>query len=106
MFLIKLKFGQGCRLLNRCGIFTAQRLTSNMSGSTKNRPSVYVTRRVPMSGIELLQQHCNLTQWNHDEPIPREELLKNVAGKDALFCLLTEKIDDEVLEAAGGYRSI
>ena len=74
-----------------------------MSSSTKNLPSVFVTRRVPMSGIELLRQHCNLTQWNNDEPIPREELLKNVAGKDALFCLLTEKIDDEVLEAAGGY---
>ena len=105
MFLIKWKFGQACRLLNRSGSLAAQRLTSNMSGSTKNRPSVYVTRRVPMSGIELLQQHCNLTQWNRDEPIPREELLKNVAGKDALFCLLTEKIDDEVLEAAGWYKS-
>ncbi len=72
-----------------------------MSGSAKKLPSVYVTRRVPMSGVELLKQHCEVTQWNSDDPVPREELLKNVAGKDALFCLLTEKIDGEVLDAAG-----
>ena len=84
-------------LLSRCGAFTSRRY--KMSSSAK--PSVYVTRRVPMRGIELLSEHCNIEQWNKDDPIPRAELLKNVAGKDALFCLLTEKIDDEVLEAAG-----
>ena len=96
-----IKFVRSYSLLNRCRAFTSQKLVHKMSSSTKERPSVYVTRRVPMRGIELLSEHCNITQWNHDDPIPRDELLKNVAGKDALFCLLTEKIDDEVLAAAG-----
>ena len=39
--------------------------------------------------------------WKLPSPIPREELLKKVSGKDGLFCLLTEKIDKEVLEAGG-----
>ena len=39
--------------------------------------------------------------WKMPSPIPREELLKRIPGKDALYCLLTEKIDKEVLDAAG-----
>lgn len=34
-------------------------------------------------------------------PVPREELLKQIIGKDALFCALTDKIDAEVIERAG-----
>lgn len=81
--------------------FAGHRFVRKLSGFAMSKPSVYVTRRVPQSGIDLLSKHCNITQWNSDDPIPRAELLKNVAGKDALFCLLTEKIDDEVLDAAG-----
>lgn len=33
--------------------------------------------------------------------MPREELLKNIEGKDGLFCMLTDKIDEEVLNHAG-----
>ncbi|HEX4642807.1 MAG TPA: D-glycerate dehydrogenase, partial [Candidatus Acidoferrales bacterium] len=36
-----------------------------------------------------------------EERPSREEFLKRVAGKDALVCLLTEKIDRETLDAAG-----
>ncbi|XP_071087463.1 glyoxylate reductase/hydroxypyruvate reductase-like [Haliotis cracherodii] len=69
--------------------------------TTMSRPKVYITRRVPEVGPRLLAESCNVTQWNKDDPVPRAELLKEVVGKDALFCLLTEKIDDEVLDAAG-----
>lgn len=33
--------------------------------------------------------------------MPRDELLKKIVGKDALFCTLTDKIDAEVIERAG-----
>ncbi|XP_076149532.1 glyoxylate reductase/hydroxypyruvate reductase isoform X2 [Alosa pseudoharengus] len=39
--------------------------------------------------------------WDSDDPVPRAELLKKVKGVDALFCVLTEKIDTELLDAAG-----
>src|SRR5436190_8094002 len=32
--------------------------------------------------------------------IPRDELIRRVAGKDALICVLTDRIDGEVLDAA------
>lgn len=72
-------------------------ITRNMSG----RPQVYVTRRVPEAGLEILRQRCDITQWSSDDPVPRDQLIKNVYGKDALFCLLTDRIDKEVLDAAG-----
>ncbi|GIY43663.1 hypothetical protein CEXT_548201, partial [Caerostris extrusa] len=39
--------------------------------------------------------------YDEEKPIPREALLKGVAGKDALLCLLTDPIDKEVLDVAG-----
>jgi glyoxylate reductase len=39
--------------------------------------------------------------WEESTPIGREELLKRVSGADAIVSLLTEKIDDELLAAAG-----
>lgn len=33
--------------------------------------------------------------------MPREELLKGVQGAHGLLCLLSDKIDAEVLDAAG-----
>lgn len=44
---------------------------------------------------------CNLSVWDSDEPVPRAELLKGVAGAHGLLCLLSDKIDAEVLDAAG-----
>jgi len=46
---------------------------------------------------------CDLDHWDSEDPIPRDELLKRVAGLDGLYCLLTEKIDSELLDAAGEY---
>jgi lactate dehydrogenase-like 2-hydroxyacid dehydrogenase len=39
--------------------------------------------------------------WESDEPIPRATLLDWVQGIDGLYCMLTERIDDELLDAAG-----
>lgn len=39
--------------------------------------------------------------WPGDDAIPRQELLTRIAGKDALICVLSDRIDDEVLDAAG-----
>lgn len=39
--------------------------------------------------------------WDSEEAIPRDELLRRAAGKDGLLTLLTERVDAELLEAAG-----
>lgn len=41
--------------------------------------------------------------WDSDDiSVPRKELLQKVRGVDGLLCVLTEKIDAELLDAAGG----
>ncbi|KAG6928907.1 glyoxylate and hydroxypyruvate reductase, partial [Chelydra serpentina] len=69
----------------------------------KQLPRIYVTRRIPPRGMKILRQSglCNIEQWDSDEPVPRSELLEKVAGIRGLYCLLTEKIDAKVLDAAG-----
>lgn len=42
-----------------------------------------------------------MSLWDSDEPLPRTELLKRVQGAHGLLCLLSDKIDAEVLDAAG-----
>lgn len=42
-----------------------------------------------------------MSSWSQTYPVPRDELLRNIVGKDALFCALTDKIDAEVLDHAG-----
>lgn len=64
--------------------------------------SVFVTRRVPESGLDLLREHCEqLDVSPHDRPASRDEILAGVAGRDGVLCHLTDRIDDQVLAAAG-----
>ncbi|XP_055606832.1 glyoxylate reductase/hydroxypyruvate reductase isoform X2 [Uranotaenia lowii] len=66
------------------------------------KPKVYVTRNdYARIGYDLLKEECDLTVWDESSPVPRDEFLKNVAGKDAIFCSLNDRIDKELLDQAG-----
>lgn len=39
--------------------------------------------------------------WSENRAPPYEELIKNIAGKNALFCNIADKVDKNVLDAAG-----
>lgn len=65
-------------------------------------PIVFVTRRIPDEGLHLLEeQGYTVRVFEKDRPITRTELLKQIKGVDALLPLLTDKIDAEVMKAAG-----
>lgn len=62
---------------------------------------VYVTRMIPQAGIDVLRDAGLDVQINpQDRPLAREELLAEVARAEAVLCLLTDRIDAEVLDAA------
>lgn len=68
---------------------------------------VLFTRPAPAPAAALVSEVAELVQPNLEDRSPeKSELLAAVAGADAIFCLLTEPIDDEVLEAAGDCRLI
>ena len=64
------------------------------------QPKVYVTRRIPESGVKLLQESCEVEIWDSDEVVPRDVFLEAVADKDGVLCLLTDKVDAETLDVA------
>jgi lactate dehydrogenase-like 2-hydroxyacid dehydrogenase len=67
------------------------------------KQTVFITRVVPQKGLDLILNEPEVAAeiWPEELPPPREVLLEKVAGIDGLYCLLTEKIDDELLDAAG-----
>ena len=66
-----------------------------------SRPNVLVTRPIMDSPLARLQERCDVTVHENEFGIPRDELLDVVAGRDALITMLTEKVDAELLAAAG-----
>jgi glyoxylate reductase len=62
---------------------------------------VVVTGLVPDAAIEKLRAEHEVDAWTGPESIGREELLRRVAGADAIVSLLTERVDGELLDAAG-----
>jgi glyoxylate reductase len=66
----------------------------------------FVTRRLPGDALERLGAAHEVTVWEGEMPPSREELLAAVAGAEGLLCLLTERIDAELLDAAPRLRAI
>lgn len=63
--------------------------------------SVYITRGIPDETIATLREHFDVEVNPDDRALTRDELLQSVRGRDAVVTLLTDKIDGDVLDAAG-----
>ncbi len=64
------------------------------------KPHVVVTRPIHEAGLKILKEHFTVTL--HDNALMSEsELRAFVKGADAIVSLLTEKMNDEVMQAAG-----
>lgn len=66
-----------------------------------DRPRVFVTRRIPQAGLNALAAVADVDLWEDELPPPREMLLEHVRGVDGLLSLLTDRVDAELLDAAG-----
>lgn len=68
---------------------------------TGERWPVLVCRRLPAPAMERITQRCEITLHEGPEAIPRDRLLADVTGKVGAVTLLTDKVDEEFLDAAG-----
>ena len=64
-------------------------------------PKIFVTRLIPDLGLLALKEHFQPDVWPHDLPPSREQLIERARGVDGLLCMLTEKIDGELLDVIG-----
>ncbi len=63
-------------------------------------PRIVVTRVIPEPALEKLAEVFEVVLDREDKPLSRDLLKEKVKDADALLCMLTEKIDAEILDAA------
>jgi len=68
------------------------------------KPRVYATHQLFEQAREILDAACDVEYWTSEERPPRDEVLRRVKDKEGLVCLLTEKVNDELLRAAPKLR--
>jgi glyoxylate reductase len=71
-----------------------------------SKPKVFSTHPLFEAPRKMLDERFEVDYWSRPERPPRAELLRRVADKEALVCLLTEKINDELLAAAPKLRIV
>ena len=67
----------------------------------EERPPVLVTRRLPQEALDRVDARCDMTLHDGEDAMARGQLLTDVAGKAGAITLLTDRVDDEFLDAAG-----
>ena len=66
-----------------------------------DRPRVFVARRIPDEGLDLVLAATDADVWPDEIEPARDELLRRVAGCDGILTLLTDRVDAALLDAAG-----
>ena len=65
------------------------------------KPKVFVSRIIPDDGLRPVTEACEAEVWQDELPPPRDALLGSVEGCDGVLTLLTDRVDDELLDRAG-----
>ena len=72
-----------------------------------SKPRIYITRPLPAAAMRVLDGNVEYRMWDRDnEPVRRETLLREIVDVDGIICLITEKMDAEVIERAHRCRVI
>jgi len=67
---------------------------------------VFVTRQIPQPGLDLLAASTELEVWPGELPPPYEILLEKAQGRAGLLCMLTDRIDRDLLASASGQLKV
>lgn len=64
------------------------------------KSKVYCTHPLFEEARKILDANCEAEYWAGSERPSRDEVIRRVKDKEGLICLLTEKVNDELLRAA------
>jgi glyoxylate reductase len=71
------------------------------------KPSVYITRKLPDFIIDSLTAYVEVSMWNQEEiPVPADILLAEAERSDALFTMLSDKVDRNLIDHAPNLKVI
>jgi glyoxylate reductase len=68
------------------------------------KPKVFASHSLFEAARQILQESCEVEYWAKPGRPPREEVLRRVKDKEGLICLLTEKINEDLLSVAPKLR--
>ncbi|MFD1413475.1 2-hydroxyacid dehydrogenase [Oceanobacillus jeddahense] len=72
-----------------------------------SKPKVYITRKIDASYLESYQDQLDIRMWEkEEESVPRETLYKEVADATALFAVLSDSIDEDLLSKAPNLKVV
>ena len=70
------------------------------------KPRVFVSRIIPDAGLDRVKEACDADIWQDVMPAPYETLIDKVRGVDGILCSLTERIDGQLMDAAGSQLKV
>ncbi|CAH0207588.1 Glyoxylate/hydroxypyruvate reductase B [Peribacillus sp. Bi96] len=71
------------------------------------KPRIYITRKLPEQIIDGLCKNYDVRMWNQEDiPVPREVLEEEMKEVEGLLCLLTEQIDESLIDKAANLKII
>jgi glyoxylate reductase len=70
------------------------------------KPKVFITRKIPESGINMLREHCDVTIHPTEEHVKSDVLLQQVPDVDGIICLPGDTIDKSLMEVASRLKVI
>lgn len=68
------------------------------------KPKVLATRPLFPAAQQILNASCDTEYWTQPDRISKEELFRRIKDKEGLVCLLTERVDADLLRAAPKLR--
>jgi glyoxylate reductase len=69
--------------------------------TSDHRPRVFVSRRISDDSLQRIAGQTNADVWPDELPPDRSELLRRVAGVDGFLSMVSDRVDNELLERAG-----
>ena len=60
---------------------------------------VYVTRLIPEEGLRIVREVADVKVWLEEGPPSKEVLMEEVKDVDGLLCLLTDRIDEDIIKS-------
>ena len=86
-------------------------MTRTQATTVADRPRVFVTRALPggaAPGSPLARLHAaaEVDTWEGDAPVPADVLRARIGAVDGVLTMLTERVDDALLDAAPRLRAV
>jgi glyoxylate reductase len=74
--------------------------------SANEKPAVLISRLLPEPAIALARSRAVVDAYDQDAPMPRAELLKRLRERQGLICVISEAVDQALLDGCPKLRVV